>query len=225
MSTEHVVLEGEHLAGIAAQHGFHAIDAIWDHPENKELKDVRKNPHILVAGDRVFIPDAEEKEEVAATQQRTVFTLAGLGLELHVKVHNQGFEPFKGDVDLKALGRTTAMTAKGDTFEAFLDPTAKLAELQFPVSKTERKRPPITLEPGRLDPIETLTGQQQRLNNLGYFAGFVKTAATDPKKLDQQDPQLFWAVQEFQCDHIKPEEADGIPGKKTLDKLKEVYGV
>lgn len=226
MSTEHIVLEGEHLAGIAAEHGFHGIDAIWNHPENKELKDLRKNPNILLAGDRVVIPEAASKEEVAATQKRTVFTLAGLGLELHAKVVDQGFVAFSGDVELKAGGTTTPMKANGDVFEGFLDPSVKQATLQFPVSKTERKRPPITLEPGRLDPLETLSGVQQRLNNLGYFAGFVKTAATDEKKLDPQDLQLFWAVQEFQCDHMKvPDDVDGVPGKKTLDKLKEVYGV
>ena len=225
MTKIHTVLEGEHLAGIAAQHGFHDLGTILDHPENDELKKSRPNPNILVAGDRVFIPDPEEKEEVAATQKRTIFQLAGLGLELHAKIVDQGFAAFSGDVTLKALGTTTPMKPNGDVFESFLDPTAKHATLQFPVSDTERKRPPITLEPGRLDPLDTLSGLQQRLNNLGYFAGFVKTPATDPKKLEQQDPQLFMAVQEFQCDHIKPEEADGIPGKKTLDKMKEVYGV
>ncbi len=222
MSKQHDVLEGEHLAGIAAEHGFSSLDPILAAPENAEFKKQRPNPNILVAGDKVFIPEKATKEELAATGQRTKFQLTGLGLELHVKVVNQGFEPFKGDVELTALGTTTPMKPDGDTFEAFLDPTAKQAVLSFPVSKTERKRPPITLEPGRLDPIETLAGQQQRLNNLGYFAGFVKTTATDPKAID---PQFLWAVQEFQCDHMGPAEADGVIGKKTLDKLKEVYGV
>jgi N-acetylmuramoyl-L-alanine amidase len=202
------------------------LKAILDHPENAEFKKSRENPNILVAGDRIFIPDPEPKDESASTQQRTVFQLAGLGLELHAKIVDQGFVAFSGDVELKALGTTTAMKPNGEVFEGFLDPTAKQATLQFPVSKTERKRLPITLEPGRLDPIETLSGLQQRLNNLGYFAGFVKTPATDPKKLEQQDLQLFMAVQEFQCDHMKPPgDVDGVPGKNTLDKVKEVYGV
>jgi len=222
MSTEHIVHEGEHLAGIAAQHGFSSIDPILAAPENAEFKKQRPNPNILVAGDKIVIPDRQTKEEVAATGQRTKFQLTGLGLELHVKVVNQGFEPFSGDVVLKEGATSTPMKPNGDVFEAFLDPDAKQAELRFPISETERKRPPITLEPGRLDPLETLPGQQQRLNNLGYFAGFVKTDATDPKKID---PQFLWAVQEFQCDHMGPKEADGVIGKKTLDKLKEVHGV
>ena len=226
MSKEHIVHEGEHLAGIAAENGFQTLDAILDHPENAEFKKLRENPLLLVAGDRIFIPDPEPKDESASTEQRAVFQLAGLGLELHAKVVDQGFTAFSGDVALKAGGSTIPMKPNGEVFEAFLDPSLKAATLQFPVSATERKRPPINLEPGRLDPLDTLSGLQQRLNNLGYFAGFVKTAATDAKKLEEQDLQLFMAVQEFQCDHMKvPDDVDGVPGKKTLDKMKEVYGV
>lgn len=221
MSKEHIVVEGEHLAGIAAEQGLSGIEVILSHPENAELKKLRKNPNILLAGDRVFIPDPEPKEEVASTEKRTTFQLATGRLELHVKVNDQGFQPFKGDVEFKAGPVPIPMAPKGDTFEAPLDPRTKQAVLQFPISKTERARLPITVEPGRLDPIETLSGQQQRLNNLGYFAGFVKTTATDPKKVDLQ---LQWAVEEFQCEHMKREDVDGVLGKKTLAKLEEVYG-
>ncbi len=222
MSTEHVVVEGEHLAAIAAQHGFSGIDPIWSHPQNASLKELRKNPNVLLAGDRVFIPDKETKEVSGATQQRHTFQLSSGQLELHVKVHDQGFQPIHGDAVLSAGGTKTPMVQKGDIFEAPLDPAVKQADLEFPTSATSRQRPPITVEPGRLDPIDTLSGQQQRLNNLGYFAGFVKTQATDPKAVDLQ---LLWAVQEFQCDQLGPKDADGVLNKKTVDKLKEVYGV
>jgi peptidoglycan hydrolase-like protein with peptidoglycan-binding domain len=70
-----------------------------------------------------------------------------------------------------------------------------------------------------LDPLETLSGQQQRLNNLGYFAGFVEPE--DPKS---PNSQFRWAVEEFQCDHMGPSKVDGVLGPQTLAKLKEVYG-
>lgn len=221
MGKEHIVAEGEHLARIAADHGFSGIDAILAAPENAELKKLRPNPHILMAGDVVFIPDLSPKEEQAATQKRTTFQLSRGRLELHVKVHDQGFQPIDGNCELLASGILTPMPLKGEIFEGPLDPRAEQGILRFPVSKTEDKRLPITVQLGRLDPIETLSGQQQRLNNLGYFAGFVKTEATDPKKVD---PQFLWAVQEFQCDHMGPKEADGVLGKKTLKKLEEVHG-
>jgi N-acetylmuramoyl-L-alanine amidase len=221
MSKEHIVAEGEHLAGIAAAHGFSSVDAILLHPENAELRKKRANPNVLLAGDRVFIPDREAKELSAPTEQRTRFVLAVDRLALHVKVHDQGFRPIEGQAEMDVLGLTVRMVRVKDVFEGPLSPSVKQAVLRFPVSATENRRRPIKVEPGLLDPIDTLSGQQQRLNNLGYFAGFVKTGATDPKAID---PQFQWAVQEFQCDHLGNDEADGIIGKKTLAKLEQVYG-
>jgi N-acetylmuramoyl-L-alanine amidase len=48
------------------------------------------------------------------------------------------------------------------------------------------------LKIGSLNPPTKLSGQQARLNNLGYFAGF------DLKDLDQ----LLWAAEEFSCDML-----------------------
>ena len=48
------------------------------------------------------------------------------------------------------------------------------------------------LKIGRLNPESKLSGQQARLNNLGYFAGFTL------KDLDQ----VLWAAEEFACDRL-----------------------
>jgi hypothetical protein len=221
MGKEHIVAENEHLAGIAAQHGFSSIGPIWNHPENAKLKALRKNPNILFVGDSVFIPDRETKDIPKETDERHLFVAAVARLELHVKVHDQGFQPIGGDAEMTTGSDKTSMTKKGDVFEAPLRPDVKEALLDFPISKTARQRPRIRTQPGRLDPLETLPGQQQRLNNLGYFAGFVKTQATDPKKVDLQ---LRWAVEEFQRDHMGQAQVDGVLGPNTLKKLKEVYG-
>jgi len=221
MGKEHIVAEHEHLAGIAAQHGFSSIDSIWHHPENAKLQALRKNPNILFAGDRLFIPDRETKEVPKETDARHRFVAASARLELHVKVHDQGFQPIHGEAEMTTGSDKVAMPQKGDIFEAPLRPDAKEALLDFPISKTARQRPRIRTQPGRLDPLETLPGQQQRLNNLGYFAGFVKTATTDPKQIDLQ---LRWAVEEFQRDHMGQAQVDGVLGPNTLKKLKEVYG-
>lgn len=221
MSTEHIVAEDEHLAAIAAQHGFSKIDAIWLHPNNAELKALRKNPHTLLAGDRVFIPDRATKQVDGATEQRHTFTAAGAPLELHLKVHNQGFEPIHGSAELTTPKGSSAMTQNGDVFEAPIAADDRSARVVFPLSDGTRQRPSMIVRPGRLDPIETLSGQQQRLNNLGYFAGFADTPATDPKKVDAQ---FRWAVEEFQRDHMGETQVDGVLGPLTRDKLKQVYG-
>lgn len=221
MGLIHIVEAGEHLAGIAAQFGFSNFRTIWDHPENTELKKLRENPNVLFAGDRLFIPDRDLKEEARQTEKRHRFVASIEALELHVKVHDQGFQPIHGDVVLATESDETLMEQQGDVFQAPIRPETKIAVLDFPLPEGGRLRPKIRVQPGRLDPLETLPGQQQRLSNLGYFAGFVKTEATDPKKVD---PQFRWAVEEFQRDHMGPKQVDGVLGPLTLKKLKEVYG-
>src|SRR5262249_52106618 len=50
----------------------------------------------------------------------------------------------------------------------------------------------IPIKIGHLDPVDKASGQQGRLNNLGYDAGVV--GETDEEKFRS-------AVEEFQCDH------------------------
>lgn len=218
---EHIVAEGEHLSGIAQAQGFSSIAPIWDHPDNAELKKLRKNPNLLLAGDRLIIPDRQSKEVAGATDQRHRFVTQGEPLELQLKVHDQGFNPLHGEAVLVTAAARVPMPQSGDIFKAALPRNLREASVEFPISASERQRPTLRVQPGRLDPIETMSGQQQRLNNLGYFAGFVKTQAVDAKHVE---PQLRWAVEEFQCDHMGSAEADGVLGPKTLAKLKEVYG-
>jgi hypothetical protein len=75
---------------------------------------------------------------------------------------------------------------------------------------------------GDLGPVSEPAGQQARLNNLGYFAGF------NP----ESKHQLKWAIEEFQCDHLdeirkkdKSKKVDGICDKATQDVLEKAYGV
>jgi hypothetical protein len=221
MAHEHVVQQGEHLAGIAARNGFSSFLPIWNHAENAELRALRKNPNILFPGDRLFIPDREQRQETGATEQRHRFVAAATSLELRVKVHDQGFQPIHGRCDLKADSGTSEMPQAGDVYQKPIDPLLEKAELGFPRPPDARARLPIPVQIGGLDPLKTLSGQQQRLNNLGYFAGFKKTEATSAKAVDEQ---FRWAVEEFQCDHMGPNQVDGVLGPLTLATLEKVYG-
>jgi N-acetylmuramoyl-L-alanine amidase len=71
----------------------------------------------------------------------------------------------------------------------------------------------FSLHIGELDPVDTFSGQQARLNNLGYFPG-----SSD----QDDDPQFLSAAEEFQCDHGLT--VDGKIGPKTQAKLKQVHG-
>jgi hypothetical protein len=71
----------------------------------------------------------------------------------------------------------------------------------------------FALKIGHLDPVDTISGQRARLNNLGYFAG----DSDDPS-----DPAFESAAEEFQCDHSLT--VDGIVGPQTQAQLKKVHG-
>lgn len=71
----------------------------------------------------------------------------------------------------------------------------------------------IPIKIGHLDPVDEISGQQGRLNNLGYYFG----------DIDGNDsPRFRMAVEEFQCENGLT--VDGICGPNTQAKLKEVYG-
>jgi peptidoglycan hydrolase-like protein with peptidoglycan-binding domain len=75
----------------------------------------------------------------------------------------------------------------------------------------------IPIKIGHLDPVEEVSGQKARLNNLGYFAG-----PLEGKSEEENNVMFLSAVEEFQCDHGLV--VDGKCGPNTQAKLKQVHG-
>src|SRR5262249_8508870 len=95
--------------------------------------------------------------------------------------------------------------------------TAERASLIIKDPQTPLDDVVIPIKVGHLDPVEEVSGQQARLNNLGYFAGPLEG------KTEEENQALFLsAIEEFQCDHGL--RVDGICGPQTQAKLKEVHG-
>lgn len=57
MPKRYAVQAGDHISWIAEKHGFSSYHTIWDDPANTGLRAVRPNPHQLVPGDEIVIPD------------------------------------------------------------------------------------------------------------------------------------------------------------------------
>lgn len=95
----------------------------------------------------------------------------------------------------------------------------------------------IPFKIGNLDPVTELSGQIQRLNNLGYFAGNLDSGLpgsgssstntggnTDSSdNAGRGDEQFRSAVEEFQCDY-PPLKIDGDCGTQTQAMLVKVHG-
>ncbi|MEW5979684.1 MAG: LysM domain-containing protein [Acidobacteriota bacterium] len=219
MSVLHVVEEGEHLSSIAVRFGFSSFRTIWDHPQNAELKKLRKNPNVLFAGDQLFIPDLETREEQGPTEKKHVFVAARTELKLRVKVLDGLDEPRSEPCTVTGSGFQNPMFDLGEGLLVGLIPaTAKKAELFFPNTGKDESEVKVPIGIGLLDPITEVAGQRQRLNNLGYFAGFDARSTA----------QFKFAVEEFQCDHlaeIGKKEVDGICDARTQQVLQKVHGV
>ena len=219
MATTHTVEQGEHVSGIAKRYGFSSYRTIWDHPRNAELKRERVNPNVLFPGDRLFIPDREEKQEPRPTDQRHRFQVQRPDLKLRLILEDLYDRPIaKAECDLSIEGETRRLTtAANGRVEETIAPEAQRAMLLVKDSQTPVNEIAIPVRIGHLDPVDKASGQAARLNNLGYFAGpFEGRTAEENRAL------FLSAVEEFQCDHKLT--VDGKCGPATQAKLKQVHG-
>lgn len=84
MPTEYQVKSGDCINSIAFNHGFF-WETLWNHGQNSELKNKRKDPNVLKEGDVIHIPDLTLKEESGATEQRHRFRLKAVPAKLHLR--------------------------------------------------------------------------------------------------------------------------------------------
>jgi hypothetical protein len=205
----HTVEQGEHLSRIAAQYGFLDYHTVWEAGENADLRKLRKDPNVLFPGDRLFIPERQDKQAPAPTGQFARFVVPVQKLKLRLVVLGWDKKPIRNvrcvlEIDGQRselhtddnglLEREIATDANAGTLT--------IQDISFPVRI------------GNLDPADEISGYRARLANLGYRPG----SSDDPA-----DPELRSAIEEFQCDH-PPLTVDGVCGKQTQTKLVEVHG-
>src|SRR6201984_276162 len=180
MSDLHTVEQGEHLSQIAKVYGFPDYKILWDHPENADLKKLRKNPNILFPGDQVFIPDKEEKEESGSTDKRHTFVVDKETLKLALVLEDVYEKPIANQQCALRVGdQVTQPTTTGEgRIEQDIPLDAHEAFLLIRGDQTPFRDSLITLKIGDLDPIDQPSGQIARLNNLGYLAGDVDDAGS-----------------------------------------------
>jgi len=214
---EHIVEQGDYLSKLARKYGFADFHTIWDHPNNAELKKKRQNPNVLFPGDRLFIPTRETKEESRATEKKHRFAVKQNKLMLRLTLEDAFFKPIaNANCELIVNGNTFKLVTDGKgKLEQEVPADAEQGTLRIKDAVTPLNDQLIVIQIGHLDPVDEVSGQKARLNNLGYFAG--QTA--------QNDENLFRsAVEEFQCEHMGTSAVDGKCGPKTQAKLKEVHG-
>lgn len=205
---EHIVVQGEHMAGIAEQYGYSDYRSIWDHVKNTSLRLARTSPCLLAPGDSVYIPDKSEKEFSCSSGSKQRFKLKTARPRFRMVVNGFDGKPLANQacmLEIEGVSQSLVTDSKG-MLDTLLPPSASSGRLTIGELS-------VLLQIGFLDPIERRTGVQGRLANLGYYTGAVG---------DPDDAQLEFALRLFQVDHGLP--VTGKLDDPTRDALRTVYG-
>jgi hypothetical protein len=207
---EHTVRPGDCIESIAFEHG-HFWKAVWNHPDNHQLKSLRKDPNVLMAGDKVFVPDLRPKEESGDTEQRHSFKRKGVPSLLQIVVKRfdepRANEPYVVDIDGQ-IDRGT--TEEDGLVKIRIPPHAKQGKLIVGQGQDQEM---YLLALGHMDPVNEISGIQARLNNLGFDAGPADGQWTEKTRE---------ALKEFQEKHGMT--ATGEADQATQDELVEANG-
>jgi hypothetical protein len=156
------------VSSIAAANGL-KVDAIWLHPDNAVIREIRRQPNVLLPRDRLAVPEPSLKTESRATDLRHRFQLLGEPTFLRIQVKRRDV-PMAGCPFTLAVGAQTVEGVTGGTglIEARIPPEPTTGFLRVMHGKDAYE---FTLAVGGLHPVEAPTGIQQRLHSLGFECG------------------------------------------------------
>jgi hypothetical protein len=212
MPTKHTVEEGEDLSTIAYQQGF-LMETIWDDAANAELKEKRKTPYVLCAGDEVVVPDKTPRDEALEASKRLKFRRKGGKEDFSMRLCGPFGEP-RCDLAYKLTIGETVLEGKTDaegkiTAEIPIDAAEAVLELGDDGLEV------MGFKFGHLDPIDTVSGCQARLKAVGCDPGEIDGKETEATKA---------AVEAFQArSGIDP--VTGTIDDPTREALKAAYGI
>lgn len=166
-STDHRAAAHEDIPRIAALEGIRDAEAVYQHPDNEELRGKRPNPNQLVEGDIVKVPAKDAEPLRLTTGQLHEIRLKSRPtqkLRLHVLLDRPclyelvvGAESFRGALDeSRLIEHDVSVLADSGTLKVKLGDGPPHREIEWEVSL------------GTMEPVEEAKGLQARLFNLGF---------------------------------------------------------
>ena len=208
MPIEYQVRQGDCISSIAFEHGLFQ-DTIWNHPNNRDLKEKRKDPNVLMPDDRVHIPDKRLKELSEPTDQVHKFKVKNTPEKLKIQLLKENEPRANEEYELKIDDLIFSGTTDSQgRLEQSIPPNANQGQLLL-----KRTQEIYQLSLGYLNPHDEITGAQGRLRHLGFYFGSIDGKMSD---------ELAHAIQLFQI--TKEIEPNGELDEKTINSLKESYG-
>jgi len=163
--TFHDVAQGESVESIAAEAG-HLPKTLWDAPENKALRDQRRDMHVLMPGDRLFVPPVKPKTFSFPTGSAKTFKVTRPPSRLKLALVKDGKPRANAPYRLTVDGVEERGSTDGNgQIDRPISPRAERATLVVGEGKDETR---YELGLRALDPVTEVSGAQGRLRNLGY---------------------------------------------------------
>jgi hypothetical protein len=208
MGTTYTAGDNDCISSIAQDNGFF-WQTIWNHPQNADLKALRKDPNVLMAGDAVFIPDLTVKGVAGGSGARHTFKLRGVPAIARFRFLEAGKPragvPYVLNVgDLSTNGQTD-----GDGCVQFPIPPNVTTGTLFLGQGAKARR--YDLQFGAINPVTEESGARQRLTTLGFDCGD-----------DGDADRLARAIRSFQV--AKTLQVTGLLDEPTRDALVKAYG-
>ncbi len=185
MSTTYIAEDNDDMLLIALKHGFRNWKNLYDLPENEKLRKKRPDPFSLYKGDEVIIPDKVPQKFTCETDKKHTFILPTPKLSISLYLEDGDQEPYvkiKCEIwiDNEKNNKDDLRTDdKGllSTEVPAIHKEKNVREVELRVWKDKEKEDDqqafetYTLQIGHLDPIDTIEGIQDRLDNLGFNCG------------------------------------------------------
>jgi N-acetylmuramoyl-L-alanine amidase len=176
MASTYTVTQGDCLANIAKSFGFLDYRRIYDHPKNAEFRRKRPNPNLIFPGDRLYIPDRDDTTLTCETGRSHRFRASNAGVFLRVALKDATGTPYANKQYTVLVGselRNGRTDGEGRVIEPIAPDTSEARLTLWLGENPSAGFFAWTLRLGNLDPAETITGAQARLNNLGFPCGKV----------------------------------------------------
>jgi hypothetical protein len=215
VARKHTVQQGECISYIAHANGFVPC-TLWQHTDNRELREKRSDPNVLLPGDVVVVPDRTVRYVKCATGKKHTFRRKGIPEVLDLQLRDAHDEPRSYEpYELIIEGRESVYgetDENGRLYERMPWNAAK-ATLRLRDGQETYELSLRHLDPLSTDGAANPSGIQARLNNLGYSCGEVTDTLGERTKI---------ALYCFQIDSgLEP---SGEPDEATLSALEAAHG-
>jgi hypothetical protein len=195
------VQQGDRLPTIALNQSFYHWQTVWDFAGNSDLKDLRRDPYILLPGDQVSIPSKIQRvAEVSGGQAEYVLQSASEILRVRFTEADFGGDRQARFVAKPDQGPETSGVLAGDgTMQIDILPGVAKVDVDVFIDDDDQPQGRYELAVGHLDPVEEISGLQARLGNLGYYSGPITGTLDDATRR---------AISAFRLDALE-EDQDG----------------